>query len=1002
MSIDNVKDDTVYAYATDVQFDYIKTLGYDYIILPAPGSLYRPTGGISTTNWDTYPSFDEYVDSMYNYQTEYPGLCQVVNIGYSVQGREILFVKLSANVGIEENEPEVMYSSTMHGDETTGYILMLRLIEYLLDNYGTDPQATNMLDNMEIWINPLANPDGTYINGNDEIYNPTRYNANGRDLNRNFPDPQDGPHPDGHDWQPETIAMLNFFDQHSFIISANFHGGAEVVNYPWDTWVQRHADDAWLIQISREYADSAQANSPSGYMTDLYNGITNGYDWYTINGGRQDYLNYWKGCRETTIELSHVKFIPESQLDAHWNYNKGALLCYIEQAYYGIRGLVTDAITGLPVAATISVLSHDIDSSEVYTDPDIGDYYRMIEAGTYSLRFTAPGYMPQTVNNISVTYRNTITVSVQLQPLPPTLEFYGHDAGFVNVGDTVSMAITLTNIGGAIAEGINAVLSTNDSYTTITQPSSSYPNIPGPGGTGVSNSDYVFVVSSDCPDFHQIEFRLDMTASGGYTDSAFFSIRVGLIVEDFESGNFNSFSWEMTGDASWIIVSVEVYEGSYSASSGFISDEQNSIISLDYEVAFPGTLSFYYKVSSESDYDYLKFYINNDLQNEWSGEVGWTQASYSISPGQYNFKWEYDKDHSLSYGSDCAWIDYIDFPLSGAALEITTASLPDWTVDRPYSQQLEASGGTGTLTWGDLYNDLIGTGLTLSSSGLISGAPASAGQISFTARVTDQGSHQDSKPFSFTINPAVQVTTDSLPDWTIDQPYSQQLQSTGGTGAITWSDLYSDLDDTGLSLSTDGLVSGTPLSSGEVNFTARIVDVTGSADDKLLSFTINPALEITTDSLPDGDEHQPYSYQLESSGGTGVKNWSDRDNDLDGTGLSLSPTGLLSGTPGEAGTINFTALVSDAAGDTDEKLLSVVVDSTAAFLPGDANGDGQVIGSDITYLVNYFKGINPPPDPFLAGDANGDCAVIGSDVTYMINYFRGIGPAPLIGDCDGI
>ena len=79
---------------------------------------------------------------MYAFAADYPTLCQVENIGFSEQGREILFAKLSANVSVEENEPELMYSATMHGDETTGYILMLRLIDYLLTNYGTDPQAT--------------------------------------------------------------------------------------------------------------------------------------------------------------------------------------------------------------------------------------------------------------------------------------------------------------------------------------------------------------------------------------------------------------------------------------------------------------------------------------------------------------------------------------------------------------------------------------------------------------------------------------------------------------------------------------------------------------------------------------------------------------------------------------------------------------------------------------------------------------------------------------------
>ncbi|MBK6966466.1 MAG: hypothetical protein IPH20_21865 [Bacteroidales bacterium] len=63
-----------------------------------------------------------------------------------------------------------------------------------------------------------------------------RYNINGVDLNRNYPDPEDGDHPDGYAWQPETVAFMNFAGQHDFVAAANFHGGVEVVNYPWDTW----------------------------------------------------------------------------------------------------------------------------------------------------------------------------------------------------------------------------------------------------------------------------------------------------------------------------------------------------------------------------------------------------------------------------------------------------------------------------------------------------------------------------------------------------------------------------------------------------------------------------------------------------------------------------------------------------------------------------------------------------------------------------------------------
>jgi len=446
ISIDNVGADTVFAYATDQQFDYFETLGYEYIVLPNPGSLIIPRMAFTRDEilqWDSYPTYEAYVAMMYQFEIDYPGLCAVENIGYSEEGREILFAKISANVNVKEDEPEVMYSSTMHGDETTGYILMLRLIDSLLVSYGSDPQLTYMLDNMEVWINPLANPDGTYAGGNHTVNGAIRYNSNGADLNRNFPDPEDGPHPDGREWQAETIAMMNFFNQHTFVISANFHGGIEVVNYPWDTWPRRHADDSWFIEISREYADSAQANSPPGYMDDLNNGITNGWDWYEVAGGRQDYLNYWKGCRETTIELSQTKLLPPSQLPDLWNYNKAALITYLEQAYYGVRGLVMDALSGSPAPAIISVMNHDIDSSEVYSDPDIGDYHRMIDNGTYDLIFRAPGYITQIINDIVVIDKQINIVDVQLDPVPLTIGLPNGAPEYLTPGAQTAFAVQI-------------------------------------------------------------------------------------------------------------------------------------------------------------------------------------------------------------------------------------------------------------------------------------------------------------------------------------------------------------------------------------------------------------------------------------------------------------------------------------------------------------------------------------------------------------------------------
>ncbi len=420
ISVDNVKDGIVYAYANQKEFEQFLTYNLDFDVLTPPSMLYEPSmksdEGRDIDLWDHYPTYEEYVSAMEQFADDYPDLCELVNIGQTVDGRDLLVIHINNDLGEDQNEPEFFYTSTMHGDEVTGYVLMLHLIDYMLNNYGDIDKVTNLVDNVDIWINPLANPDGTYAGGNNTVWGATRYNANWVDLNRNYPDPQYGDHPDGNSWQPETVAFMDFASEHHFVMSANFHGGAEVVNYPWDTWYRRHADNDWWIYVSRQYADTAHVHSPYGYMTDLDNGITDGYDWYSISGGRQDYMNYFQHCREVTIELSSSKTPPESQLLDFWEYNYRSLLNYMEQSLNGFTGIITDSENGDPLEAQVFIGGHDQDESQVYSSLPVGDYHRPIKEGTYNVSFLKEGYYPQTIE-VSVTDDESMLLDVQLVPV---------------------------------------------------------------------------------------------------------------------------------------------------------------------------------------------------------------------------------------------------------------------------------------------------------------------------------------------------------------------------------------------------------------------------------------------------------------------------------------------------------------------------------------------------------------------------------------------------------
>ena len=329
----------------------------------------------------------------------YPEICKLDTIGSTFSNYKLLAVKISDNVNSDETEPEFFLGGQMHGDELIGGMVCLRLIDKLLREYGTNPEVTNLVDNMEIFINPLSNPEGTYIAGPDSVNFSIRYTRNGYglnhliDMNRNFPDAIAGEHPDESDYAFETEAFMQYADSHHFVMSANLHSGAEVVNYPFDTDPSLPADNAWWKMVSQEYVALARLYGGESYMTsDFPSGYINGYAWYSITGSRQDYMNYFKHCREVTLELSIEKRLANDLLDSYTSRNIPPMLAYMKHATLGLRGFVTDSVSGEPLKAKVFINGHDFFNSHVYSFLPSGEYYRFLKAGHYNVSFYADGW----------------------------------------------------------------------------------------------------------------------------------------------------------------------------------------------------------------------------------------------------------------------------------------------------------------------------------------------------------------------------------------------------------------------------------------------------------------------------------------------------------------------------------------------------------------------------------------------------------------------------------
>ena len=445
-------------YVDEKEFGLITDIGYEIEWAPQLKPKY-----------DANYRFNEDIeDSMDVWVIRYPDICRKEIIGYSVENRPLLVLKISDNVDTEEAEPEVKFIATMHGDEPVGTEMELEMIEDILYGYQANNDTMRFIvNNTELYVFPLMNPDG--------MANDSRYNSNGVDLNRNFPegtnyDPDiiDSYDPySGSETEVENEAVMTWTQNHNFVLSTNYHTGAEVANYPYDKDFgiadgdyAACPDDNHVSWLAYGYASR---NSRLFSSSSFTNGVTNGCDWYSIDNGMQDWNYRYHNDIDMTLELSNTKWPSFTEISTFWQDNRDAMFWYLSAAHKGIYGIVTDSSTGLPLDATIEIAGID---KEYYTDPDCGDYYRILKPGTYTMTVSAPGYYSQTINNIVVNddtgkFREATEVNVALQKAPrPDITLSQTDTLRISAAPS-STGQAQFNIGNIDSEDLNYSLGIN-------------------------------------------------------------------------------------------------------------------------------------------------------------------------------------------------------------------------------------------------------------------------------------------------------------------------------------------------------------------------------------------------------------------------------------------------------------------------------------------------------------------------------------------------------------
>jgi hypothetical protein len=345
--------------------------------------LYFSTKNLKNKMLADYPSHSDITKKLQAAVAKLPGRMKIFSIGKSIKGKDLWVVKISDNVEIDEVEPEFKYISSMHGDEITGRELTTFMIEEIAENYGKDKMITDLVDNTEIFIMPSMNPDGSDMR--------QRGNANGVDLNRNFPNWNSGAQNTSANAQQENKAVMAWQATRQFALSANFHGGSVCVNYPWDATLDRHPMDKFIQELSLVYAE---LNSEMRNSSEFQGGITNGADWYVVKGGMQDWSVFYHNDMQVTIELSQSKWPQYSEIPSYWKNNRDSMYAYMKQVHRGAGFMFPGrSTTGTVAIKQISPMTKDLGSYSFSRS----EFYKVLPEGEYEYTVTEKNGSPKKI-----------------------------------------------------------------------------------------------------------------------------------------------------------------------------------------------------------------------------------------------------------------------------------------------------------------------------------------------------------------------------------------------------------------------------------------------------------------------------------------------------------------------------------------------------------------------------------------------------------------------------
>ena len=348
-----------------------------------------------------FHTYEQIRDTMAIIAQNHPGICRLDTVGHSYNGNLLLAMKISDNVNAMEGEPRICFDCSIHGNENNGCEIGLYAIIQLVSGYGVDPDITRWVNEREIWIVPMDNPDG--------LISRRRYNGNFVDCNRNYglawdfgADGGSGPFS-----EPETQCYYFLAEEHPMAAWSQYHSGAEIAMWCWGYTTKAARDSNITAYEMTRYGDICEY--PAGQIARIL---------YSVSGGSTDWYQGARGALGYAVEVCEGQPSPPSDIDTINRRNWTAMKEQIERVMWGVSGRVLDSVSGRPVSARVIV---NAPNWFTYTD-SMGYFHRNAHAGTYSVTFEANGYQTRTVSGVAVPADTFTVVNVSLAPdttVPP-------------------------------------------------------------------------------------------------------------------------------------------------------------------------------------------------------------------------------------------------------------------------------------------------------------------------------------------------------------------------------------------------------------------------------------------------------------------------------------------------------------------------------------------------------------------------------------------------------